>query len=156
MSGAEDLYLVGSRKRHSLMYSRMLYRSARPCLGLIWTLSDFAARDTPTYQDYQSDPEAYQRKTAVLRLIHHEKPVKKLEGYFSVAKVDATALWVKSEDVNSDKKGDPDMKRGAKLGPIQVPGPALKLAKVADQISGLLAQMNGYWKWLEVWNVYPG
>ena len=125
------------------------------CEKLSRVLSDFSARDMPTYQDYQKDPTVYRRKAAAMQLIHNEKPTKKLEGYFSVAKVGDAALWVTPEDANSDVEDDPDAERGTKIGPIQVPEKALKLAKVGDQISGLLGKMKGFWKWFEVWNVYP-
>ena len=127
------------------------------CEKLARLLYEFAQRDMPKYEEWRRDPKAYARKAEVLRAIHHQPPKEVLDGYFTVARVGPTALWLTPEDPDMDEDS-PGPGKGSRpeIGPVQVPAEAAKLARVGDGISAAIGKMAGFWKILETGSVYPG
>lgn len=117
------------------------------CEELARLLYQFANRDAPTFQDWKRDPKGYAKKVEILKAIHHKRPRRVLEGYFTVARVGPKAFWLSQEDEDGE--------RSEKVGPVQVPPEAVKLVRVGDRISAEIGMMDGFWKLLETGGVYP-
>ena len=125
------------------------------CEKLSRLLYEFAQRDMPRYEEWRRDPKAYARKAEVLRAIHHQRPSEILDGYFTVARVGPTALWL--VPIDEDFEDYPRPKKGAaEVGPVQVSAEAAKLARVGDGMSVAIGKMADFWKLLETGGVYPG
>jgi hypothetical protein len=132
-----------------LMVFEQLKGEPERCDKLARLLYKFAERDMPDLREAKRDPKAFARKTAVLRAIHHEKPQEILDSHFTITKVGPTALWLTPQDPDGE---GPEQ---AEIGPVQVPAEAAKLAKVGDGLNAAIGKMKGFWKLLEVGNVYP-
>ncbi|MFH1573811.1 MAG: hypothetical protein ABIG68_07485, partial [Acidobacteriota bacterium] len=59
-----------------------------------------------------------------------------MDGYFTVARVGPSALWLAPEDPKFDEEGlGPAGVSKSGIGPVQVPAEAAKLARVGDGLS---------------------
>jgi len=127
------------------------------CEKMTGLLHEFANRDMPTSAEWRQDPKSYARKAAVLKAIHHEKPQRILDGYFTVARTGPGALWLRPGDPDDDEEDlAPRKSSGPEIGPVQVPAEAAKLARVGDRLCAAIGKMSDFWKLLETGGVYPG